>query len=342
MAFAPPEQDLYVDLFSNSSLALYPKNRVSSFTVNLDHPIQLSGEYECALAQLICPSTTSSSLSVEGQIVISTFPETTLQRTGRTQKQTSPFNDVNVDRSSYRPKPTTQLTSVSTYSPKAAFVAKLMYSFVYNITGEEENFANGEQLVNFINRLLTTNRAKKENPAFAAVISQRKYTQEQVAMEINQYPATFLMMDHVLQVHIRDVDFSVAISGGLARSLGFGVSDDQWVIFDQVGTYQFNNQKLDLNAGKPTILSIYTNIILPHRVADTSASLIRVCTLPTKSTDGTSGFITFDFDTLHYLPVVMKHIQEIQVEVRGNAGELIPFEAGILYVRLHFRPRRQR
>ena len=78
---------------------------------------------------------------------------------------------------------------------------------------------------------------------------------------------------------------------------------------------------------------------MPHRVGDTSAPLIRACTVP-QHQETSSSFLNYEFDTLHYLPIALKYIQEIQVEVRGNDGKLIPFEAGILYLRLHFRARR--
>ena len=142
-----------------------------------------------------------------------------------------------------------------------------------------------------------------------------------------------------LNVTLRDPDFSIAISGKLARMLGFNTADNQWVLLEAQGQYIFPRQKADLNASRPSLMSVYTDVILPHHVGNTSAPLIRACAMPKKDVPVGECY-NFEFETLHYLPVSQKFIQEIQVEVRGSDGSLIPFAVGILYVRLHFKLRR--
>jgi hypothetical protein len=326
-------EDLYVDLFSNSSLDLYPNNRVSSFTVKLDRAVEVNGPFECALAQMITPSMTEVNLK-NAQIVISTFPETLLQKTkGKLQEKTVPYNSAEHKRMFIeRPK----AMVLPTYEPKAS-VSNKKYSFVHTIP-EKENFGVGSDVVKYINQLFH-GEEKSDNEAFNEVIKSRMYTENQPRSYESRFLATLKSEDNgTLRIVHRDSDVEIAISGNIARVLGFTVTEDTWIIFQAQGLYQLKTP-IDLNASRPSLISVYTNIILPHRVGDTSAPLIRACTIPQKQHN---TFLNFEFDSMHYLPVALKYIQEIQVEVRGNDGELIPFEAGILYLRLHFRPRRQR
>ena len=50
-------KDFYLTLLSDSSLHIYPDNKQNSFTVKLDHPIQIEKELrEVALVKKITPS----------------------------------------------------------------------------------------------------------------------------------------------------------------------------------------------------------------------------------------------------------------------------------------------
>ena len=332
------QEDLYVDLFSNSSLNVYPDNRVSSFTVKLDQAIDLDGPYECALAQMITPSMTEVSLK-SGRIIISTFPETTLQKTtGVLQETVVPFTPETPESGkTFISQPTKQI-SVPTYKPKEKFVSKKVYSFVHEIP-EDKDFNVGGDVVKYINQLLHGDIQSK-NEAFNEVVQQRLYTSKQQKEYALRSLATLQLQEDngTLKVVHRDADVTVAINGTIARVFGFNVAEDQWIIFQNPGEYQLKTP-ININASRPSLISVYTNVILPHRVGDTSAPLIRSTIIPQEKHN---TFLNFEFDSMHYLPIALKFIQEIQVEVRGNDGDLIPFEAGILYLRLHFRPRRQR
>jgi hypothetical protein len=322
--------NIYVDLFSNSSLNLYPNNRVSSFTVKLNQPLSFDGEYECALAQMICPATTS--LKIGGQIVMSTFPEGILQKTeGQRKENTPPYNDIS--RSFLDPRYNKDVIHAAYRPGREGFSALQYYSFVYDIP-KDKAFVNGAEVVTFINELFSSSVSATQNKGFADVIKTRTLRTGE------KFPAKFEIDKDGLHVTIRDPDFSIAITGPIGRVLGFDVADNQWVVLNERGVYDFPRQKADLDASKPSLLAVYTNIILPHHVGDTAAPLIRACTMP-KTTGVVGELLNFQFDTLHYLPIAVKYIQEIVVEVRGNDGSLIPFQAGMLYIRLHFKSRRQ-
>jgi hypothetical protein len=322
------QQDLYVDLFSNSSLNLYPDNKVSSFTVNLERAIQLQGAYECALAQLLCPGLSNDSSN--HRIIISTNVETSSHKTEAVRESNVlPWRDVVTYASSVKPLPTSVHKNVNYQGLSGK--TSVHYAFVHDVPTTEV-FGDGRQVVNYIQKIL---QGDWSNLSYLSVLGNRKRTQKGRPADV----VSIQIQGDSVELFIRDSDFTLALSGGLARMLGFGVTDVQWVIFERPGKYQIPLNRVDVDAGAPSVLSVYTNVILPHRVGDTSAPLIRVCSLPRKRTKP-GELLDFEFVDLHYLPVALKYIQEINVEVRGNDGTLIPFEPGILYLRLHFRPRR--
>ena len=329
-------EDLYVDLFSNSSLELYPNNRVSSFTAKLDRAIDLEGPYDCALAQMITPSMTDITLK-RGKIIICAFPETLFQKTEGVLYDTIPPYNSEKHKKIFIEPPDTAI-SVPKYVPKNEFMAHVKYAFVHEIP-EDQEFSVGDDVIKYINQLFHGS-IDSQNPAFNEVVKQRTYSKDQQKTHQLRYLATVKQEknDGTLSIIHRDADVEIVISGIIARVFGFNVTDDEWVIFQQQGNYRMK-MPINVNASRPSLISVYTNVILPHRVGDTSAPMIRACTIPQVQHN---TFLSFEFNRLHYLPVALKYIQEVLVEVRGNDGELIPFQAGILYLRLHFRPRRQR
>ena len=334
---------MYVDLFSNSSMELYPDNAVSHFKVKLSRPLELEGEYECALAHLICPAVVKSDVGgdLAGDIIITAFPENVEQKTYALPRiKTFPFNTPNVIQSSYIVRAVEPVQQSITYTPKKGNTSNKLYAFKHTIP-KGKTFSEGQDIVEYLNSLFQQDVSATEKDVFNQVIQQR------VMKEANQveskYPVIFFAdpYKNQLEVIIRDADFSLALSGSIARILGFTVADDQYVLFPAAGKYTCPQHLVNLNAANPSIMSIYSDVILPHRVADTSAPLIRVCIVPTiKEGEIGSGFLSFEFTALHYFPVALKFIQEIHIEVRGSKGDLFPFQTGILYLRLHFRPSR--
>ena len=335
-------EDIYVDLFSNASLDIYPENRVSNFTVKLDQPLELVGEYECAVAQFNCPSTVDD--SIFGEIVICTLPETPLQKSlGRLQTKTPPFNDSNLNSIAYRPSldhaVKSKIGEGHTYTV-AKPLSNQMYSWTYKLPKEETRGLKSAGVVALIHGVLNDPpKIAKQNEGFGSIIMTRQRTD----FETTEPITLRWRKNNKLDIHIRDPDMTLALSPKLARAIGLKVADSQWVVFQGARNYQFPTYQLNANtsgAGRPDIMAIYTDVTLPHRVGDTTASLIRVCAIPPPQ-EGLN-FLSFDFVPLHYLPVAIKYIPEIQIEIRGNSGELIPFDLGLVYLRLHFRLRRGR
>ena len=89
----------------------------------------------------------------------------------------------------------------------------------------------------------------------------------------------------------------------------------------------------DLEGGINT-LYVYTDIVDEQRVGDVTAPLLRIVSVPRRRA---GEFVTFTYGTPHYVPVKSKYVDTIQVDIRSDFGEKIPFQRGRVVIKLHFR-----
>ena len=351
---------LYVDLFSNASLDLYPNNKVSQFTIKLNQPIQLDGSFEVGLAQLICPPTASAKSDETEPVIIylSCKPETADDWFhGYVTSNTFPFGNEYQDiyRKAIIREPTETLPKNEFTPASGSFNSEDPRTYQYvirlsdfdspeDLVGYLRNIFKGESLSELKEAGLNMDQ-RARNAAVRDLLKRRVYAEDHpsVAQEGRTQYAFGLYMDDKqrLTFKIRDSDTRIAIPSSLARLFGISAADGQFVIYETPGVYRLSSSSnIDFNAARPSVMAVYSNLVLSHRVGDTSAPLLRVMTLP--QSDETPGeFLHFEFQDVHYLPVALKFIQEVHMELRGNAGALIPFKNGITFARLHFRKRRQ-
>lgn len=80
---------------------------------------------------------------------------------------------------------------------------------------------------------------------------------------------------------------------------------------------------------------VYTDLISSQIVGDTQAPLLRIVRV--KGQDGET--ISQYYDRPQYLPLMRHSFQTIQVELRLNSGDFVPFQRGKVIIVLHFRMR---
>ena len=92
---------------------------------------------------------------------------------------------------------------------------------------------------------------------------------------------------------------------------------------------------VDVNQGYYS-LYVYCNLIEPWLVGDSRAPLLHIVPI-----EGHNGqMITKTYQHIHYLPLLQKHFQTIEIDIKKDTGEHVPFELGKLVVTLHFRKQR--
>lgn len=123
----------------------------------------------------------------------------------------------------------------------------------------------------------------------------------------------------------------VILHDGLAQMLGFDpceiasidenleITEDSPYVADPCAHYR--------------VLMLYSDIVEPQVVGDVLAPLLRIVNVTGK--DG--EVVSIQYDRPHYLPVSRKMIDTLEIVIRSHTGELMPFERGRTYVKLHFR-----
>lgn len=80
-------------------------------------------------------------------------------------------------------------------------------------------------------------------------------------------------------------------------------------------------------------LYVYCSLVEPRPVGNTQVPLLRIVPI-----EGHSGqMITKTYENVQYVPVVDKHFRTLEIDIRKDTGEKVPFERGKLVVTLHFR-----
>ena len=82
-----------------------------------------------------------------------------------------------------------------------------------------------------------------------------------------------------------------------------------------------------------TALYVYSPIVHSQMVGDTQAPLLRVVSVKGKF----GNIINERYDLIYYLPLARSNIDQIEVYIRDDVGEYIPFDTGRVVVVLHFR-----
>ena len=129
------------------------------------------------------------------------------------------------------------------------------------------------------------------------------------------------------------------------RATGFKLKASEQLSM-MLGIRNYNQKRVTMPSGRQRLesvdplvplttreLFVYTNIIEHQPVGDTTAPLLRTVTAFEKF-----GFIVnYDFTKLHYLPVNTNLINTIEIDIRNEYGDRIPFRGGRSNVKLHFR-----
>jgi hypothetical protein len=85
-------------------------------------------------------------------------------------------------------------------------------------------------------------------------------------------------------------------------------------------------------------LFVYSDIVQFQNVGDTFAPLLR--TIPISGTNEAFKPIHYIYNTPQYIPVSRSNIDSIEIDIKDDLGNKIPFTSeGKVIVKLHFRPR---
>ena len=99
---------------------------------------------------------------------------------------------------------------------------------------------------------------------------------------------------------------------------------------------KFSTHPSNILLGLPSHFFTYCDIIEPQLIGDVVAKVLRIVVLDnTRYTYGVQH-VQF-FSQPHYVPVLKREFENIEIDIRSNTGEKIPFQFGTVSVKLHFK-----
>jgi len=92
----------------------------------------------------------------------------------------------------------------------------------------------------------------------------------------------------------------------------------------------------NLLAGIPADIYVYCDLVEPQLVGDTVAPLLKIVNIDTNDYKYGSHKVVH-FITPHYLPVIKTSFESVEIDLRDDKGNRLPFEFGTTYMKLHLR-----
>jgi len=89
----------------------------------------------------------------------------------------------------------------------------------------------------------------------------------------------------------------------------------------------------DMTAGMTSLL-VYCNIVAPQINGNRFDPILRVVTV--KGSFGSQ--VNHEFNNLHYVPILQRSFNRIQINIKDDEGNLVPFQFGKVLLKLHFHP----
>ncbi|GIY01470.1 hypothetical protein CDAR_196631 [Caerostris darwini] len=148
-----------------------------------------------------------------------------------------------------------------------------------------------------------------------------------MALTSHEGKINFKFNPHTKRVKIKTTDGAkVILEKGLCSMLGF-----QPQVIENIKESSFTADPHT----EFLIFYVYSDIVQPVVVGHVEAPLLRVVRI--SGNDG--DVINVLYDRPHYVPVIRQSFQTIEIEIRLNSGNLVPFERGKVIIVLHFRMR---
>ena len=161
---------------------------------------------------------------------------------------------------------------------------------------------------------------------------------EKLIAEFNRqlhFAMTGVTQDPITLTYLKDtrkVKFKIPIERKLAlhKPLTYmlGLLQDSYV----VTTNQISPNEVDLD-GNYRDMYIYSDVLQYRLVGDVSTPLLRA--IATEGKDDQT--IRKSFQDIHYIPVSRSSIETIEIDIRTDTGQPVPFEKGRVDAVLHFR-----
>lgn len=128
--------------------------------------------------------------------------------------------------------------------------------------------------------------------------------------------------------YFRNVD-AIFLQGKLAPQLGFRPNQNILV-------HDKSPDPSSLHFGTPEQMMVYVDIIEPQIIGHEQAQVIKTVRVGCETSKEFGAECYHEFQNIHYVPVLKKEFETIEVNIRDYAGAHLPFCHGVLSMKLHF------
>lgn len=213
------------------------------------------------------------------------------------------------------------------------------YNF-FNVTEENNTLI---ELEHFENRRLLVNERSDEKEIYK---NKGKYREvkidpgvyssiKELIADINHKCKTplFTHISSTNRVEVNAESFrnydAIFLQGKLAPQLGFRPSQNI-LIHDK------SPDPASLHFGVPEQMMIYIDIIEPQIIGHEKAQVIKTVRVGGEIKKEFGAECYSEFQNIHYVPVLRKEFETIEVNIRDYTGAHLPFCHGVLSMKLHF------
>lgn len=296
------DDQFHIVLPSNSSMRYFPDNTSSSYTTELPLTIHLHGEWEVALSEIQFPSTFFHIRRGENELK---------------------FIDV---------KKGEKVETIT----KKGFIPYGIYKDI-------------DELIDSINAVF------KETDSHFSFKCQRGgsiYFSIVCSEDKCKFTHYLNVSDNLLRILGCGVEIVKTAEGPFFTRLT--VSNDSknasyTALFLVLGKYDKHGKRdapagfwsyepYSLARGIPDKLFVYCDICEPYITGDVQSPLLRIVPVEVHGSDYVYGKNQVKhFSALHYIPLRRVTLREIEIDIKDELGQRIPFESGTSSVTLHFR-----
>lgn len=296
--------EFYIVLPSNTSMNIYPNNTTTNYVTELPHDINLQDQWVMSLAEIHIPMNFFH-IRNENNLVLcySIHP------------------DLENDIQDIFSKNVTERIDFCNNSSHIQVTSARVRTGIFE---DEQIFL--KLIADEINKAIDDcikNTGKHKAP------SERDNSPRELPSEhVRFFEMTnkFVAVKKICQCN---VDHYLEFSPDLHNMLGFKSK-----ILSVKEEGYLSEYPLSLSRALPDKLFIYCDLCEPHLVGNSLSPLLRVVSLD-KTEFGCN--LVKSFTLQHYYPVITNVFRTIEIDIRDQMGERIPFEYGTLTCTLHFK-----
>lgn len=298
------DSNFYITLPSNASMHIYPDNTLAHYTTLLPHRIQLDGLWEAALTEIMYPPTFNN--IVGGDIWFEVY----IPHNDKKITEVVPEQTLEKDKYFTKyPLPNNEISDQIKryYIPEGFYenMDSLLVLIGRRIAPHTINYDKNYNRVTITYNDMSNIRLYALCPSLAVILG-------------FHHPPTY--------------DFELV---GRANYIFHKHEHEVLNVGDNKTTWCASfHPKLDFFV--PSHMYIYCDVVEPNLVGDSFSPLLRIVKIDPKFNHKLS---MVNFTSLYYIPVLKREFQTIEINIRDDQGDLIPFDSEKLNVRLHFRRR---